>query len=135
MPENNIKINELLDVENWQKNNSTSSKGIILNPTDDVQALADTLNQASLIAVDFSNFDDGRNYSQIKLLKRIGYTGKIHAINVHIDHLQFILRSGVDSYELLPEYKKYDVNYASDFSICYQAADNNIGLLEKHKLD
>ncbi|HAY41093.1 MAG TPA: hypothetical protein DCX64_02365, partial [Gammaproteobacteria bacterium] len=79
-------------------------------------------------------FDDGRSYSQVKLLKkRLGYQGEIRALNVHIDHLQFIFRSGIDSYELLPEYKQYNEDYAIDFSICYQAAENNSGLIEQHK--
>ncbi|QKQ24735.1 DUF934 domain-containing protein [Candidatus Ruthia endofausta] len=45
------------------------------------------LNQAPLIAVDFSNFNNGRSYSQVKLLKKVvGYVGEIKALNVHIDH-------------------------------------------------
>lgn len=109
-------------------------KGIFIRATDEVESLAATLNQSPLIAVDFSNFDDGRSYSQVKLLRKIvGYVGEIKALNVHIDHLQFILRSGIDSYELLPEYQKYHSDYAIDFSVCYQAAENNTGLLEKYK--
>lgn len=64
----------------------------------------------------------------------MGYVGEIKALNVHIDHLQFVLRSGVDSYELLPEYQKYHRDYGIDFSVCYQAAENNTELVEKYKL-
>lgn len=126
---------KFVSVEEWTAADHSSFAGILIDTKDDIESLASILNQAPLIAFDFSNFDNGVNYSQIKLLKqRINYQGKIKAINVHIDHLQFILRSGVDSYELLPEYKQYKSDYALDFSVCYQEAENNIGLLEKHKI-
>ncbi|HIL41929.1 MAG TPA: DUF934 domain-containing protein [Gammaproteobacteria bacterium] len=125
-------------IEQWILEKGKASdliNGILIRPTDDVESLAVTLNQAPLIAFDFNNFDDGISYSQVKILrKRVGYKGEIRAINVHIDHLQFIFRSGVDSYELLPQYKKYNEDYGIDFSVCYQAAENNVGLLEKHRI-
>ncbi len=131
-----VKKYQLVNVEHWslEARRLALVKGIILRANDDVESLALILNQAPLIAVDFSNFDDGRSYSQVKLLRKaVGYKGEIKALNVHIDHLQFIFRSGIDSYELLPEYQKYHSDYAMDFSICYQAAENNIGLVEQHK--
>lgn len=97
-------------IEQWILEKCQASElinGILIRSTDDVESLAATLNQAPLIAFDFNNFEDGISYSQVKILrKRVGYKGEIRAINVHIDHLQFIFRSGVDSYELLPQYKE-----------------------------
>lgn len=134
----NIKKYQLVYVEHWPIEKQYLPiliKGILIRATDEVESLAATLNQAPLIAVDFSNFDDGRSYSQVKLLRKVvGYVGEIKALNAHIDHLQFIFRSGVDSYELLPEYQKYHSDYALDFDVCYQAAENNTGLVEKYKL-
>mgnify|MGYP001223694575 FL=1 len=131
------KTYKLLHIEQWlieKSGDSSETNGILVRPTDDVESLFVTLKQAPLVAFDFNNFDDGRSYSQVKLLKkRLGYQGEIRALNVHIDHLQFIFRSGIDSYELLPEYKQYNEDYAIDFSICYQAAENNSGLIEQHK--
>lgn len=131
------KTYKLLHIEQWlikKSGDSSETNGILVRPTDDVESLFVTLKQAPLVAFDFNNFDDGRSYSQVKLLKkRLGYQGEIRALNVHIDHLQFIFRSGIDSYELLPEYKQYNKDYAIDFSICYQAAENNSGLIEQHK--
>lgn len=131
------KTYKLLHIEQWlieKSGDSNETNGILVRPTDDVESLFVTLKQAPLVAFDFNNFDDGRSYSQVKLLKkRLGYQGEIRALNVHIDHLQFIFRSGIDSYELLPEYKQYNEDYAIDFSICYQAAENNFGLIEQHK--
>jgi len=132
------KTYKLIHIEQWileKEGNSIKNKGILVRQTDDIEILFETLKQAPLVAFDFNSFDDGRSYSQVKLLrKRLGYHGEIRALNVHIDHLQFIFRSGIDSYELLPEYKKYNEDYAIDFSVCYQAAENNSGLIEQHKL-
>jgi uncharacterized protein (DUF934 family) len=132
------KTYKLLHIEQWlleKEVTSSEINGILVRPSDDIESLSVTLKQAPLVAFDFNNFDDGRSYSQVKLLrKRLGYQGEIRALNVHIDHLQFIFRSGIDSYELLPEYRQYNEDYAIDFSVCYQAAENNSGLIEQHKV-
>ena len=127
---------ELVGVEQWIENVDELSKlevGVIVQPSDDVKLLKDTLNDAALIALDFNNFDDGRGYSQAYLLsKRWEYEGEIIGINAHLDQLQFMLRSGVTSYKLLEGYEGFEeLDYANGFSICYQAAANNSGLKEK----
>ena len=127
---------ELVSVEQWIENVDELSKlevGVIVQPSDDVKLLKDTLNDIALIALDFNNFDDGRGYSQAYLLsKRWKYEGEIIGINAHLDQLQFMLRSGVTSYKLLEGYEGFDeLDYANGFSICYQAAANNSGLKEK----
>jgi len=63
------------------------------------------------------------------LSKRWQYSGEIVGINAHLDQLQFMIRSGITSYQLLESYK--DANeeeYSNGFSLCYQAAANNNGL-------
>ena len=127
---------ELVSVEQWIENVDEFSKlgvGVIVKPSDDVKLLQDTLNNVTLIALDFNNFDDGRGYSQAYLLsKRWQYADEIIGINAHLDQLQFMLRSGVTSYKLLESYEGFDEHdYSNGFSICYQAAANNSGLKEK----
>ena len=127
---------ELVSVEQWIENVDELSKlgvGVIVKPLDDVKLLQDSLNNVTLIALDFNNFDDGRGYSQAYLLsKRWKYAGEIIGINAHLDQLQFMLRSGVTSYKLLQDYEGFDeLDYSNGFSICYQAAANNSGLKEK----
>ena len=127
---------ELVSVEQWIENVDELSKlgvGVIVKPADDVKLLQDTLNNVTLIALDFNNFDDGRGYSQAYLIsKRWKYAGEIIGINAHLDQLQFMLRSGVTSYKLLQDYEGFDeLDYSNGFSICYQAAANNSGLKEK----
>jgi len=127
---------ELVSVEQWIEDVDELSKlgvGVIVKPSDDVNLLQETLSDIALIALDFNNFDDGRGYSQAYLLsKRWQYKGEIIGINAHLDQLQFMLRSGVTSYKLLEGYEGFDeLDYSNGFSICYQAAANNIGLKEK----
>ena len=127
---------KLVSVEQWIENVDELSKlgvGVIVKPSDDVKLLQDSLNNVTLIALDFNNFDDGRGYSQAYLLsKRWKYAGEIIGINAHLDQLQFMLRSGVTSYKLLQDYEGFDeLDYSNGFSICYQAAANNSGLKEK----
>ncbi len=134
--DNKEKTYELLHIEQWilKEGEASGDKGILVRPTDDVKSLFITLKQAPIVAFDFKNFSDGISYSQVKLLrKELGYEGEIRALNTHIDHLQFIFRSGVDSYELLPEYKEYSDEYAIDFDISYQTARNNSGAIEHYK--
>ena len=104
--------------------------GLILEPGDDVYLIQNQLDLIDLIALDFRNFDDGRGYTQAYLLsKRWKYVGEIIAINAHLDQLQFMIRSGVTSYQLLESYKgSNEEDYSNGFSLCYQAAANNNGL-------
>ena len=127
---------QLTYIESWslEQQNKELIAGIFLRPTDDIQALIKIVHQIPLVLINCANFDDGRGYSQIRLLKQVNYTGEIKVVNVHLDHLQFLERIGIDSYELVPEDCKYDLSYATDFTVCYQVAENNNGLVEKHKL-
>ena len=127
---------QLVQFEEWLENiDSLSSKGVgvVVNPTDDVELLKDSLDKIAIIVLDFNNFDDGRGYTHANLLsKRWKYLGEIIGVNAHIDQLQFMLRSGVTSYNLLDNYKNIDeIDYSNGFSVCYQAAANNSGLKEK----
>jgi uncharacterized protein (DUF934 family) len=104
--------------------------GLILKPKDDIYLIKDQLEFIELIALDFSNFDDGRGYTQAYFLsKRWQYGGEIIGINAHLDQLQFMIRSGVTSYQLLDSYQgSNEEDYSKGFSMCYQAAANNHGL-------
>ena len=74
--------------------------GLVVEPSDDVEELADYLDQISLIAISFPAFADGRGFSSARLLReRLGYEGEIRAIgNYLLDQMPFLLRCGVDSF-------------------------------------
>ena len=124
---------ELVTLDDWLENFDELSKkgvGLIIEPSDDVYLIRDQLEFIELIALDFKNFDDGRGYTQAYLLsKRWNYIGEIIGVNAHLDQLQFMLRSGITTYQLLESYKgSNEEDYSNGFSVCYQAAANNNGL-------
>jgi len=123
----------LVTFDEWIENFEKLSKlgiGLIIDPDDDIYLIKEQLNLIELIALDFNNFDDGRGYTQAYLLsKRWKYPGEIIGINAHLDQLQFMIRSGITSYQLLESYKgSNEQDYTNGFSMCYQAAANNNGL-------
>ena len=127
---------DLVSVDEWLVDidgHSTSGKGVLVVPGDDVELLQASLDKIALIALDFVSFDDGRGYSQATLIrKRWGYEGQIIGINAHLDQLQFMIRSGVSSYQLQEQYQGIDESdYAHGYSICYQAAANNADMKQK----
>jgi len=123
----------LVTFDEWIENFEKLSKlgiGLIIDPDDDIYLIKEQLNLIELIALDFNNFDDGRGYTQAYLLsKRWKYPGEIIGINAHLDQLQFMIRSGITSYQLLEAYQgNNEKDYTNGFSMCYQAAANNNGL-------
>ena len=98
----------LVTFDEWIENFEKLSKlgiGLIIGPEDDIYLIKEQLNFIELIALDFNNFDDGRGYTQAYLLsKRWKYAGEIIGINAHLDQLQFMIRSGITSYQLLESY-------------------------------
>lgn len=129
-------IIELVSINDWLSdidNNHSLNRGVIVSPEENIELLKDSLNKISLIALDFDTFDDGRGYSQATLMRiRWGYKGEIKGINAHLDQLQFMIRSGIDTYDLKEQYKGADEkSYSNSFSICYQLAPNNVGMKKK----
>jgi len=123
----------LVSFEEWLEDSDNLSKlgvGLILDPSNDIELIKDSLDSIELIALDFRNFDDGRGYSQAYFFsKRWKLKGEIVGINAHLDQLQFMIRSGITSYQLLESYKGFnEEDYSNGFTMCYQAAANNNGL-------
>lgn len=76
--------------------------GVVLQPADDVRALAPILDRVAIIALTFPAFSDGRAFSQAMLLReRLGYQGEMRAIGtVLLDQVPLMLRTGFDSFEV-----------------------------------
>jgi uncharacterized protein (DUF934 family) len=79
-----------------------ASFGVVLQPADDVRALATVLDRIAFVALTFPAFSDGRAFSQAMLLRdRLGYKGQLRAIGmVLIDQVPLMLRTGFDSFEV-----------------------------------
>jgi uncharacterized protein (DUF934 family) len=76
--------------------------GVVLQPADDVRALAPILERVAIVALTFPAFSDGRGFSQAMLLReRLGYKGELRAIGtVLLDQVPLMLRTGFDSFEV-----------------------------------
>lgn len=76
--------------------------GAALAPADDARKIASDLDGLELVVVTFLKFNDGRAFSQARLVRdALCFTGEIRATG-HIlrDQLNFLRRSGVDAVEV-----------------------------------
>jgi uncharacterized protein (DUF934 family) len=91
----------------------------------DPQALAGDLNEIAMIVLPFVMFMDGRGYSHANNLRlKLAYQGEIRAVgDVHFDHLGFLARVGVSSFEIPDgENHEYALKAFTEFSEVYQPA-------------
>jgi len=99
--------------------------GIRITGDDDIDAVASEASQFDLIALDFPQLKDGRNYSNARLLReRFGYEGELRAVGeVLRDQLFYMRRCGIDSFAV-PEDRDIEsaLEGLSDFSVAYQPA-------------
>lgn len=124
----------------WQRERAAllergSALGVLLANTSAVATLADDLSQLALVALEFPKFNDGRAYTQARLLReRYGYKGEIRATGeVLRDQLFFMARSGFDAFVLRSD-QNLEAALAAfhDFSDAYQpAADQPLPLFRR----
>jgi uncharacterized protein (DUF934 family) len=90
---------EALSFGEWQQRPAWPA--VALSNTDPVEALASHAGSLRLVVLNFPKFNDGRAYSQARLLReRLGYAGELRATGgVLQDQLPFLLRCGFDSFE------------------------------------
>lgn len=98
--------------------------GVVLQPEDDVRALAPWLGKLALVCVTFPSFREGRPFTQARLLREeLSWRGPIRALgSVTRDRLFFMHRCGITEFALSPD---VDVEGAlaglRDFTVTYQA--------------
>ena len=76
--------------------------GVVLNPGDDLDGVAEHLDRLTLVALRFTKYSDGRPYSVARLLRdRHGYKGELRAIgDVLRDQIVFLMRAGFDALDV-----------------------------------
>ena len=75
--------------------------GLLVAPTDTLDAVGDEVQRCAVIALAFPKFSDGRAYSQARRLREAGYKGEIRATgDVLLDQLPLMLRAGFDAFEI-----------------------------------
>ncbi|WP_417582506.1 phosphoadenylyl-sulfate reductase [Pelagibacterium sp.] len=74
--------------------------GLLVNPGEKVEDIAQDLGRFSSIAINFPAFTDGRGYSSARLLReRYGYEGELRAVgDVLTDQIPFMRRCGIDAF-------------------------------------
>ncbi|MGH1450622.1 MAG: DUF934 domain-containing protein [Pseudomonadaceae bacterium] len=99
--------------------------GVWLNSDEEVEAIADDLEQFQVVALNFPVFSDGRSYSNARLLRdRYGYKREVRAIgDVLRDQLFLMKRCGFDAYVIREDRNAEEaLQSLKDFSEVYQAA-------------
>ncbi|QJR11615.1 hypothetical protein DSM104443_02694 [Usitatibacter rugosus] len=100
--------------------------GVWLAPVDEPDAIRDSLDVLSLVAVRFPKFTDGRGYSTAVLLRRAGYRGELRAFgDLGRDQLFYLARVGFDAFALRErEGLTSAVQSLKDFREVYQGSVN-----------
>lgn len=112
-------------IRNRQIVDAPSPPELLLQPGDDLEALAERLPGLKVVAVNFPKYGDGRGYSIGRLLReRYGYRGELRAVGeIARDHLQQLARCGFDAFELRAGEDGHEaLTGLDDFSEAYQAS-------------
>ena len=99
--------------------------GLLLEGTDEPEALAADVSLFDVIAINFAKFTDGRGYSLGRLLReRYGFRKELRAVgDVLQDQLFYLKRSGFNAFAIRAD-KNIDaaLKGLTDFSETYQGA-------------
>lgn len=97
-----LPLKSFLEIPADERMRDRDRLGVLLAPAEPVDAIADLMDQLSLVALAFLAFSDGRSFSKAELLRsRYGYTGPIRATGqVLVDQLPHMLRVGFDQFEV-----------------------------------
>ncbi|MCQ8104148.1 DUF934 domain-containing protein [Methylomonas sp. SURF-2] len=119
-----------VSAQRWTEDKAALSQhagklGVRLAPTDNIAALGEDLSLIKLIELNFPAFNDGRAFSQARLLRsRYGYQGEIRAVgNYMADQVFYLHRVGVDAFEVNhPKELELALSAFKDFTVRYQAS-------------
>ncbi len=104
-----------------------SEIGVMLKPDDDLAEAEPYLSRLALVAIEFPKFNEGRGYSQARLLRnRYRFRGEIRAVgDVSRDRLAFLERCGFNAFVLRPgESLEAALPAFSEISLRYQPAED-----------
>jgi uncharacterized protein (DUF934 family) len=97
----------LLSLADWRRfsaqgHNRNVAFGVVLEPGETADMIADDLPRLSLVAVSFPKYTDGRGYSTARLLRdRYKFAGELRAVgDILFDQVQLYARCGFDSLDI-----------------------------------
>jgi uncharacterized protein (DUF934 family) len=97
-----LPLQVFLDLDPAVRRSAKERLGVLLQPGDQLEKIADLLDQMSLVALAFPAFSDGRSFSKGELLRsRYRFEGAVRATGqVLVDQLPHMLRLGFDEFEV-----------------------------------
>jgi uncharacterized protein (DUF934 family) len=97
-----LPLQAFLDLDPATRQGARERLGVVLQPADPVEKIAEFLGDLSLVALAFPAFNDGRSFSKGELLRsRHGFEGAVRATGaVLVDQLPHMLRLGFDEFEV-----------------------------------
>lgn len=97
-----LPLQAFLDLDPEVRRSAKERLGVMLQPGDQLEKIADLLDQLSLVALAFPAFNDGRSFSKGELLRsRYQFEGAVRATGqVLVDQLPHMLRLGFDEFEI-----------------------------------
>jgi uncharacterized protein (DUF934 family) len=102
--------------------------GVVLDTSENPEALGGDVHLLAVVALRFPLFKDGRVFSQARVVRtRMGYTGELRATgHFLIDQIAFLMRVGVDAFDLPPHISIADALAASHaITDVYQPASDH----------
>jgi uncharacterized protein (DUF934 family) len=116
------------DRDNYDYDKRDGRLGLRIDPEDDLMQMITHLEKASLVAINFPKFGDGRGYTKARLLReRFHYKGELRAVGEVLgDQLFYMLRCGFDAFQLVDgKSVEAALRCFDDFSVTYQAATDD----------
>lgn len=97
-----LPLQVVLELDPKVRKSAKERLGVLLQPGDALERIADILDQLSLVALAFPAFSDGRSFSKGELLRsRYKFEGAVRATGqVLVDQLPHMLRLGFDEFEV-----------------------------------
>ncbi|RUW44593.1 DUF934 domain-containing protein [Mesorhizobium sp. M8A.F.Ca.ET.021.01.1.1] len=97
-----LPLQAFLDLDPEARRSAKERLGVVLQPGDQLEKIADLLDQLSLVALAFPAFGDGRSFTKGELLRnRYHFTGALRATGqILVDPLPHMLRLGFDEFEI-----------------------------------
>ncbi|WP_136618513.1 MULTISPECIES: DUF934 domain-containing protein [Mesorhizobium] len=97
-----LPLQAFLDLEPEVRRSAKERLGVVLQPGDQLEKIADLLDQLPLVTLAFPAFNDGRSFSKGELLRsRYDFEGAMRATGqVLVDQLPHMLRLGFDEFEI-----------------------------------
>lgn len=120
-----VSLRRFLDEREGLRARGSGRVGVRLTPVDELEPLLPSLDELSLVAIEFPKFTDGRGYSLARMLRdRHGYRGELRAVgHVLRDQLFYMHRCGFDAFELAPgKSVREALDAFGELSVRYQAA-------------